>query len=197
MQTFSGKLYEAMEWITKFAYLQLLWILGSLAGFVILGIYPATAAAFSVVRQWLNGNQSEKLLPLFISYYRQDFVKTNLLGLWVTFLLLLIYLDIFYLQQNASLLAIPFFAFMFIISLYLLYVFPVYAHFEYSVAQIIKNSFLLPLVSPAATVSQVISTGLLVVIYVFFPALAVIFGMSLFAFLTTWNARFAFHKLES
>lgn len=197
MQTFSSKLYEAIEWVTRFAYLQLLWILGSLAGLVVFGIYPATAAVFSVTRQWLIGNSDQKILPMFMRYYRQDFLKTNKLGLWITFLLLLVYLDVFYLQNQYSLLAIPFLAFTFIISLYLLYIFPVYAHFEYSVAEIIKNSFLLPIVKPSATLGQVVTTGLLIVLYVLFPAIAVIFGMSLFSFLTTWNARFTFRKFNA
>ena len=197
MQTFSSKLYESIEWVTRFAYLQLLWILGTFAGLIIFGIYPATGAVFSVTRQWLQGNSDKKLLPMFISYYRQDFVKTNLLGTWVTFLLLLIYLNVFYLQNQASLLAIPFLAFLFIISLYLLYVFPVYAHFEYSVGEVIKNAFLFPIVKLSATLAQIVTSGLLIVLYFLFPALAVIFGMSLFAFLTTWNARFTFHNVQS
>ncbi|MFG6119330.1 YesL family protein [Thalassobacillus sp. B23F22_16] len=197
MKTFSSKLYQAMEWITKFAFLQLLWVLGTLAGLIVLGIYPATGAAFSVTRKWLNGKTDQKVLSMFYHYYRKDFVKLNVLGLWINFLLLLVYLDIFYLQNNQSLLSIPFFAFIFILAHYLLYIFPVYAHFEYTVGEVIKNTFFLLIVNPTASFFLGLTTILLTILYVLFPAVSAIFGISLFAFLITWNARFTFQKLKN
>ncbi len=48
-------LNKAFEWITKIAYLNLLWLGFTLLGLIIFGIFPATAATFTVARKWVTG----------------------------------------------------------------------------------------------------------------------------------------------
>ena len=94
MNLFSGALYRIMVWITRLAYLHLLWILFTLAGAVIFGLFPSTTAMFAIVRDWLNGKTDRNLFSIFWIYFKAEFWKSNRLGLVVIGLLLLISLDI-------------------------------------------------------------------------------------------------------
>ncbi|MFC4402738.1 YesL family protein [Gracilibacillus xinjiangensis] len=59
-------LFTAAEWISRFAYVNLLWIGFSLLGLVVFGFFPATAAMFALVRQWIMGNIDK---PVFSSIW--------------------------------------------------------------------------------------------------------------------------------
>ena len=70
MNPTSGFIYNVLEWITRFAYLNLLWILFSLAGGVIFGFFPATIAMFAIAREWLKGNRNTNF-NTFWKHYRE------------------------------------------------------------------------------------------------------------------------------
>src|SRR5699024_1499262 len=81
LYSMNSKLYNILEWITKFAYVNLLWFVFTLAGGIILGFYPATVAMFAMVRDWLRGKSDLPVLKTYWNYYKTDFFKSNLLGL--------------------------------------------------------------------------------------------------------------------
>ena len=198
MNTTSSYIYLGLEWITRFAYLNLLWVLFSLLGGVLFGFYPATTSMFAICREWLKGNTDLPLFTSFWEFYKKDFLKSNLLGLFITVILLLIALDIFYIQASPNELLdwtyIPLFAFMLIFTFFLFYLFPAFAHYDIKVPLVIKNAFLLMLVNPPATAVIVLCLVPLFFIMRLFPALVFIFGGSLYAFLTTWMAMHAIEK---
>jgi uncharacterized membrane protein YesL len=72
MGTWSLRLYEAADEVYKAARLTLLWLAGTLAGGVLLGIGPATLAAYTVAR---DGRSS------FLAAYRREFVRGTALVL--------------------------------------------------------------------------------------------------------------------
>lgn len=198
MNSTSGFIYNVLEWITRFAYVNLLWILFSLLGAVLFGFYPATLAMFAICRDWLRGDTGKPILPAFWEYYRRDFVKSNLLGLFVTAIAVFIAADIFYIQtssQNMSWTYIPLFAFMLLFTMYLFYLFPVFVHFDIKIGQVIKNAFLIMLVNPLNTLLTFICLGSLAVIMQTVPALAVIFGGSSFAYIIMWLALRSFNRM--
>lgn len=200
MNTASSYIYLALEWITRFAYLNLLWVLFTLLGGILFGFYPATTSMFAMCREWLKGNTDLPLFKTFWNFYKKDFVKSNILGIFISMLLLLIVLDILYIQsspdEQLNWTYIPLFAFMLISTLFLFYVFPVFVHYDIKVPHVIKNAFLLMLVNPAATAVIILCLVPLFYIMTLLPALAFLFGGSLYAFLTMWMAMSAFSKTQ-
>lgn len=198
MNTASSYIYLALEWITRLAYLNFLWVIFSLFGGILFGFYPATTSMFAVCREWLRGNTDLPLFKTFWGFYKKEFIKSNLLGIFTSFLLLLIALDIFYIQsspdQQLNWTHIPLFAFMLIFTFFLFYLFPVFAHYDIKVPHVIKNAFFLMLVNPAATAVILLCLVPLLFIMTLLPALAFIFGGSLYAFITMWMAMHAFTK---
>ncbi|MEC0304686.1 DUF624 domain-containing protein, partial [Terribacillus saccharophilus] len=61
MNRLSSSLYQLFEWITRFAYLNVLWILFTIAGGFIFGFFPSTIAMFTIIRDWLKGESGSAL----------------------------------------------------------------------------------------------------------------------------------------
>lgn len=66
--------------VYKLMQLNILWLLFVLRGFVIFGLYPATVALFSVIRQMDRGKET-KIYPAFKKYFNQEFTLSNSIGL--------------------------------------------------------------------------------------------------------------------
>ncbi|RKQ32490.1 YesL family protein [Oceanobacillus halophilus] len=200
MNSTTSAIYNILEWITKFAYVNLLWVIFTLLGGVILGFYPSTIAMFAMVRDWLRGTTDLPVLKTFWKYYKRDFLKSNLLGLFLNIILAFIAIDIYYIQINMNeqltWTYIPLFAFMLMVALFLFYLFPSYAHFDLKVGPLMKNAFLIMLISPIQSFLIIISLVSVVFIMRAIPALFFIFGGTTYAFITTWLALHAFNKVE-
>ncbi|QTN00464.1 DUF624 domain-containing protein [Sediminibacillus dalangtanensis] len=193
-----GALYTTLEWITRFAYINLLWILFTLTGGVLFGFFPATIAMFALVRQWLLGKSSLPVMGTFWSYYKKDFWKSNLLGLFVSIIVLLIYIDIQYIQlTELEWTYVPLFAFMLLFVFYLFYLFPVFVHFDLKVSGMLRNAFLIMLVNPISTFFMVVCLVCTFVVMRYLPALFFIFGGSVYAFITMWMSMHAFRKIAA
>src|SRR5699024_6692891 len=80
MSGFVAGYYRVAVWITRFAYLNLLWVLFSVVGLLFFGVLPATTAMFAVVRKWIDGDTDIPVFETFWNAYRKEFVKINLLG---------------------------------------------------------------------------------------------------------------------
>ena len=200
LRDFGSSLYMMLEWVTRFAYLHLLWVLFTLAGAVILGIYPSTTAAFAIMRKWLHGESDLPVFKKFWTYYRNEFWKSNHLGLYITIILFVILVDLFYItsmvESSFSWISVPLLAGMLFFSFLLLYIFPVFVQFDQSVLMTIRTAFLLMLISPIQIFVLMICLLAITVIAWFFPAIGFIFGISLYAFVSVWVAGYSFKRLS-
>ncbi|UOQ50380.1 DUF624 domain-containing protein [Gracilibacillus caseinilyticus] len=188
------------EWILKFAYLTVLWVIFSMAGLIAFGVFPATAALMAIQRQWLKKDADVSVLANFIHYYKKNFVKSNLVGyLWGT-----IVFTLYVYFQLIQLLDGPLYTFTFyglvvttlLSVLTAAYSFAVLVHFELPLFYVIKNAFLIMIVSPLTSV--MIVSGCVILFFVFrhHPGLLVIFGPSVFTFLVLFSSYLAFLHIE-
>lgn len=146
MQKTMGKLFSVCEWIMKLAYVNLLWFFFTIAGLIVFGIMPATVSLFTIVRKWQMKETELPIWETFLSAYKKEFRKSNLLGLMLLLIGGFLILDFIFLKQIAGFLKLVFFAPLLIISgLYLitlLYIFPVYVHYDLKITDYIKKSCL-------------------------------------------------------
>ncbi|WP_170008525.1 YesL family protein [Bacillus fonticola] len=200
MNTVTSVIYSILEWITRFAYINVLWILFSLAGGIIFGFFPSTISMFSIMRDWLRGNTEAPLFNTFCRYFKKEFWKSNRLGLFIMAIVLLIGLDLWYIQISLNELLswtyTPLFAFMVLFLIFLFYLFPSFVHFDLKVTQIIKNALFIMLISPLHTLLVILCLGSLYVVMTLVPALVFIFGGSSYAFVTMWLSLDAFNKIQ-
>ncbi|MGV2939682.1 YesL family protein [Mesobacillus sp. LC4] len=200
MNTLANRAFAATEWITKFAYINLLWIGFSLAGLIVLGYFPATIAMFTIIRKWLKGETEIPIFRTFWTTWKSEFFRSNGLGLLVATVVGLIVFNLVFVERSGdgftSVIQIPIYLFMFAAIMTILYLFPVYVHFELKWFQIVKNSFLIMLISPIENIVMI--AGIVAVLFVvkFIPALGFFFGGSLIAAITMSAAYLVFGKMD-
>src|SRR5690625_7993537 len=94
------------EWAFKLFYLNLLWLMFSLLGLGLLGVFPATVSVYTLLRNvMVKCNKNKKLFKTFWMTYKKEFVKSNVLG--YTFIVFgsILYIDLKILRLlNASVL---------------------------------------------------------------------------------------------
>ncbi|MGG1687820.1 YesL family protein, partial [Pseudalkalibacillus sp. NRS-1564] len=70
-----GKFYRITEWVARLVYVQCLWLVFSIVGLLVAGIFPATMGMFAVVRRWQLGETDVPVFPEFWTTYKQEFIK--------------------------------------------------------------------------------------------------------------------------
>lgn len=197
MNTISSALYSIFEWISRFAFLQLLWIMFTLIGGIIFGLFPSTLAVFAIIRSWLKGDTEIPILKSFWNFYKVEFIKANKLGLIVSIVFMVYVTDYLYMQHSSvTWYHIPLFASFIIFLLFSLYIFPVFVHFQLNTLGLIKNAFLIMLINPTITFYMLICITSFIIFCWFLPAIIFIFGISGYALITMWLSMHAFQKLQ-
>ncbi|OAK72317.1 YesL family protein [Lederbergia galactosidilytica] len=190
----------ALEWITRLAYLNILWIAFSAAGLIVVGLFPATAATFAVARKWAMGQTDVAVFKIFWASYKKELVKSNMLGYILLLIGYILYLDFVFLTVSPSnmtaILTIPFLVIGFIYVLTLFYVFPTFVHYDQKIFQVIKSSFFVMIINPLPTLTMLIGTFGISAILWKFQGLAIFFSMSVLAVVIMMPAHRAFEKIN-
>lgn len=193
--------YTIAVWITRFAYLNILWVAFTILGLGIFGLMPATVAMFAVVRKWNMGEQDITIFPLFWKTFRQEFVKSNGLGLLLVAIGYLLTIEFQILGTQTSLIyQMVQFSVVVILILYVMVVaffFPIYVHFNLKSMDYIKWPFIIGIIHPILTVVLLVGIGLLLSITFYsLPALLFLFGGSVTAYILMWGVSKTFAKYE-
>jgi uncharacterized membrane protein YesL len=200
MNTLANRAYAAAEWITKFAYINLLWMGFSLAGLIVLGFFPATIAMFTIIRKWLKGETDIPIFSTFWTTWKSEFFRSNGLGLLVAAAGGIIALNLVFIKSSgqsfANVIQIPIYLFMFAATLTIFYLFPVYVHYELKFFQMVKNSFLMMLISPIENIVMIAGIMAVLLMVKFIPALGFFFGGSLAAAVIMSAGYLVFGKME-
>lgn len=95
-----SKFYLLLEWIMWLAYINLLWIVSALFGLIVFGVFPATVAMFTVIRNLLIKDATGKqIFKTFIFTYKREFLKSNAIGIIITAIGYLLYLDFLFVRN--------------------------------------------------------------------------------------------------
>lgn len=190
---------KACEWITKVAYLNILWIGFTILGLIVIGFFPATASTFTVARKWVTGNTDVPLFKTFYRAYKDALVASNILGYIVVLVGYVLYLDFLFItvapSDSVSILTIPFLFLSILYFLTALYIFPVYVFFDMKIWQAMKSAFFIMILNPISTI--IMALGVFGITYVLwqFQGLAIFFSMSLLSIALMMPAHKAFTKI--
>lgn len=196
-----GRIYGICEWITRLAYVNILWGLFTLAGAIILGVAPATVALFTVVRKWLLFSDNDvPIFKTFLNTYKKEFWRANKIGLFIGLVSYVLYIDFLYTANVREAFQLAFSVFLFVILVFyaitLLYLFPIYVHYELRFLQYVKYSFFIGMANPLMTLTMFLSIILLTVLFMYIPGLIPFFSVSSFSVVLMWCALKAFRKIE-
>ncbi|HBC3930637.1 TPA: DUF624 domain-containing protein [Vibrio parahaemolyticus] len=76
----SSSLINACHWITRLAWLNVIWLVLSLLGGVVFGVLPSTVTVCYLIRKYLNGAAKVTFTEAF-QIYREEFYRSNRAGL--------------------------------------------------------------------------------------------------------------------
>ncbi|WP_026906927.1 YesL family protein [Paucisalibacillus globulus] len=201
MNGFVGGYYRFSVWVTRFAYLNLLWIGFSVIGLLLFGFFPATAAMFAVVRKWINKDTDIPIFQTFWKAFKKEFIRINMLGLVLVIsgYLLIVELQILRTQEHVAYLIASYtvIGLLLIYAIVLLYIFPMFSHFQLKLTHYFKWAFLIGIGHPILTI--VLFGGVIAIQYFAYatiPILLLFFGGSITAYILMWGASQVFMKYE-
>jgi len=185
-------------WMLKIAYLNILWIVFTVIGLGLFGLFPATGAMYIIVQQWLRKEPVDKVFHTFWIAYKKEFISLNKFGLFFIIIGYMLIYDFMFLQMNGSSLpfmipVIGFIAISFLVTL--LYFFPVYTQFDMKFFQYIKQSFMIGASSFLETLLMLAACMGLMIIVRFIPGIIPLFTGSVLAIAVTWCSNRAIHKI--
>ncbi len=196
----SGRIFKISEWISRLAYINILWLLFTLAGLIVFGLMPSTVALFTVVRKWVLGQKDVTVFSLFWNTYRKEFVKSNILGVVLVIFGYVLYVDLVFIPAEGIFYTLVRFGVLvisFLFLIVLLYIFPVYVHYEWKINMYLKYAFILGASYPHLTFGMMISLLILYTILTIIPGIIPFFSVSLLALIIMWIANQVFLKAES
>lgn len=194
-------LYRLSEWMMRLAYVNILWILFTLAGGLLLGIGPATAGMFTVIRKMIMGAEEIAVFKVFRETFRKEFKRSNLLFLIITSTGILLYYDFrfFQMQEGLVFTLLSYFTLgLFLVYfLILLFIFPLFVHYQMKVLHYFRSASVFVIMQPIITILMAFGCYLVYKFLLFLPGLIPFFGGSLFSFLLMKLAYLSFRKVEN
>lgn len=191
-------LYRFCEWVTRLAYVNVLWLAFSLAGFVVFGFFPATAALFTVTRRWALGEADVPVFATFWEAFKRQFWPANKIGLLITLPLIMFGANVMIIEQYGA--PFPWLPFL-LTSFFLLYLivaiflFPVYVHYNVTLRQTVKLSLVIGLLRPFQTAVMMMSLIGLAYVMMQHVTFMLFFSGSVFSFVLMRFAVHAFIKV--
>ncbi|WP_042459468.1 YesL family protein [Neobacillus dielmonensis] len=155
MGNFAAGYYRFCTWMMKLVSLNLLWIGFSIAGLLVLGAFPSTIAMFAVVRKWITGERDVPIFQTFWKSFKKEFMKGNILGYLLFAIGYILYIDLQYVRLQEGLLfqflSYAILGLFFIYFIIVLYVFPLFVHFETKILHYLKWSLIIGISHPIIT----------------------------------------------
>ncbi|WP_161485706.1 MULTISPECIES: DUF624 domain-containing protein [Gracilibacillus] len=189
------------DWLWELLQLHLLWLWHILKGAVVLGVFPATAALYAIVRHWMLHRPTEKLSHLFKTYVQDNYWLANKIGYTLLFLTVMMMLNFLYVPLYSEVFRLIMYALLTLFSIILLiewiYFIPVIIHWEGMGRSYFVLIFQFGVQSLSAFLLQLLFAGIFLWIVYLFPALLLLFGMIPIAFLQMAVINHLYERLQS
>ncbi|GAA4428532.1 YesL family protein [Georgenia halophila] len=198
-----GLVTSGTAWVSRLALLNLLWLAASLAGLGVFGVFPATLAAFQLVRDWRHRPKSaeQPYVRRYLKLVLDRAASGNLWGYGVLAVGYVIYVGISvaatadYLALRIPVLGLLIAAGMALLSVVVHLPFML-AHVEASWRHLIRASLFYGFTHPLGTMLVVASGLALSFVFGRWPALAFFFTISPMVMLTVSIDLVGYQKLQ-
>lgn len=178
--------------------LQVYFLLYSLRGGVVLGVFPALSAISAILYHTILDKEWKKISIVYKKYYQENFKLSNQLG--YTFLLigLILTLD---LKVSTTYLKQPVIHFVLIFMMILilgtaLFIFPSLSRYQLGYKNHIRQAFILFFSNLVESIAILLSFFIVIFLCVTFPILLIVAGIPLFMFPIVWFSIQAMKKSE-
>jgi len=160
-------LYEGCQWVTRLVWVNIAWLLFIVAGLGIFGVMPATIALYTITRRWAQKDFGVPIWNTFFKVFKQEFYRSNIIGLFFALIGGFLWIDVRIAGAMQGTFSVMLYFFLYFLIFLLLnafiHFFPIYVHFQYTIRDYIKQSFIISIISPASTI--LIAVGLFFIGY--------------------------------
>ncbi|MCL7749936.1 YesL family protein [Halalkalibacter alkaliphilus] len=195
-----GYIYMGCQWIVRFAYVNILWIIFSCAGLLIFGIAPATTAMFAVVRKWIRGEKDINIFKYYWNTFRSEFYKSNIYGILFLVLSIVLYVNYIFLSTIdgwlLNVMTFGFISFLVLFIITLLYIFPLIVHYQLNKLDYLKYAIIIGLTHPLITLLMLVQFIAIYLLIIKVPGFLPFFSVSSISFVIMWLANYTFNKIE-
>ncbi|RKQ35888.1 DUF624 domain-containing protein [Oceanobacillus halophilus] len=182
-------IYAVSEWIMRFSVINILWIIFNLPiAFILISIlfaehltdiyylvpilvvlvpilfFPATQAMFASVRDWVIKRDEGGLIKSYWRYYKDNYKKSVISGVILTFIWLFWYVDVYYFSKENVLLMFVFGFLGIVLFIYTINFFSINAHYHMKLGKTFKNTLLITIGSPVLFFAVLITSAILLMI---------------------------------
>jgi uncharacterized membrane protein YesL len=189
----AGKVMQWLRFAIALVVINLLFVAGSIAGLLVLGVFPAATAAAILLGRLRAGQPSDRLVRDFITAYRAQFWHLAVVAIpfWAAGVLIFLDLVAF---QTVALAGSPVSAVLLVLLVVVsvgtllaaLSAITICTRYRDSARSIWRYAFVLPFVSPVLSLTLILSLGVLTVALFQFGVLIPLIGASAPLFLAGW-----------
>ncbi|WP_084599553.1 DUF624 domain-containing protein [Actinoplanes subtropicus] len=182
------RLYEAADEVFWAVRLNLLWLAAALLGGVLLGVGPATVAAYAVARRHARG-ESFQAVPAFAAAYRRQFVRGTALLFPVLGVSACLVGDYLYFAARGPAATLPRLASLAALAAVVVivaYLLPMVVHFDLRTIACLPRASRFALARPASSVLLLFAFVAVLKATATFPFLALVISVGGWIQLDTW-----------
>ncbi|GAE29379.1 YesL family protein [Alkalihalobacillus hemicellulosilyticus] len=194
------RIYYFAESIIRLVYVNLLAIVFSLLGFIVVGFFPAIVATFYIIKKWLTGFNDIHITKHFWKIFKKELIRSNLLGWLLTVIGVLLYINMSIAEViGHSIVQYSYYPIVTVFSVFIclcLFVMPIYVYYRVSIFATIKNACILLVVHPLNTLFMLVATVLFVLFIRIIPGFFPVIGISGFAMIIMWFSLRTFARVD-
>ncbi|NYE09186.1 putative membrane protein YesL [Bacillus niacini] len=196
--SFSNAVYTFCDWVARLAYINLLWILFTLSGFVIFGFFPATIAMLATLRQFIRKNHPP-VFQTFWQYYKKEFFNSNKLGLMIVAIGFILYFNITFLQSTSTnMSSFLFYSSVIMSGIYFIiicYTLASYVEVEQPLGTHLKNALLITISNPLPSLFIIFGFAAVYFAVTYLSGLGFFFSVSTLGLVILSSANLAFKTI--
>ncbi|MEW9533790.1 YesL family protein [Microbispora sp. NPDC049125] len=188
MTAWSIRLYTVCDELLWAARLNLLWIAFTLLGGVVLGVGPATVAAYTLARRHAMG-ESFAVWTEFTAVYRREFVRGSLLVLPLAAAAIVLFGNFLYftaLGPGTAALRLTTYAALVALVVVAAYLLPMYVHYDLRPRAYLPKASLFALTRPASSLLLLFALAAVMFAASSLPILALTLAVGGWIQLNTW-----------
>lgn len=198
---FTGSLNTILTWITRLALLNILWIIFSILGLLVSGIFPSTIAALSICRKWQEGEKDIPIWKTFKRIYRKEFLASNILGWTIMLMGFLLYSNFLVMNtihdEVSIIILIAFYLLTFFYIIIIIWSFPLLSHYNGSIIQYMKNAIILGIANIHYTLAILVLLFCVSYVSLEFPGMIPFFTVSIGVLCWSWISQGIFKKMDT
>lgn len=195
-----NKLMQVFEWIYRLLFLNILWLIFTIGGVIVFGLFPSTVSMFHITKEWLAGNTDLPLFKTFFSKFKEEFLRSQLLGAILLVIGGLLYFDIqFFFQKEGAIFYMLRYLMITVGFVYLIMlplVFPLFVQEKLKLGEFLKNVLIISILRIFHSVIMVMGCFTIFVVFAKFAGLFIFFLGSSIAFWLTWNSTIVLKKIK-